>query len=68
MAKIRDGFGGVQGHDHKQRLQDARRGDVHVRAAQAWSERLLRQALGVEGWNPHGAYRIPHGQLNKRQP
>ena len=47
MAKIREGSGGVQGHGHKQRLQDEGRGDVHIRAAQAWTQRLLRQALGV---------------------
>ena len=41
MEEIRDGFEWVQGHGHKQRVQDERRGDVHVRAAQAWPERLL---------------------------
>ena len=68
MAKIREGLGGVQGHGHKQRLQNERRGDVHIRAAQAWSQRLLRQALDVGRWHPHGADRVPHAQLNKRQP
>ena len=68
MAKIREGSGGVQGHGHKQRLQDEGRGDVHIRAAQAWTQRLLRQALGVGRWHPHGADRVPHTQLNKRKP
>ena len=59
MEEIRDGTGWVQGHGHKQRLQDERRGDVHVRAVQAWSQHLLRQALGVGRWHPHGADRVP---------
>ena len=41
MAKVRESLGGVQGHGHKQRLQDERRGDVRIRAAQAWSQHLL---------------------------
>ena len=42
MAKIREGPGRVQEHGHKQKLEDERRGDVHVRAAQAWTQCLLR--------------------------
>ena len=56
---------GVQGHGHKQGLQDEGRGDVHLQTAQAWSERLLRQALGVGRRHPHGADGVPHNQLNK---
>ena len=41
MAKIRAGSGWFQGHGHKQRLQDEGRGDVHIRAAQAGSQRIL---------------------------
>ena len=59
MEEIRDGLGGVQGHGQKQRLQDEGRGDVHIRAVQAWPERLLRQALGIGRWHPHGANRVP---------
>ena len=36
MEEIRDGSGWVQGHGQKQRLQNERRGDVHVRAVQDW--------------------------------
>ena len=68
MAKVREGLGGPQGHGHKQGLQDEERGYVHIRATQAWSQRLLRQALGVGRRHPHGADRVPHSQLNKRQP
>ena len=41
MEKIRDGPGWLQGHGHKQRVQDERRSNVHVRSAQAWPECLL---------------------------
>ena len=41
MEEIRDGSGWASGHGHKQRFQDEGRGDVHVRAAKAWPERLL---------------------------
>ena len=39
------------------RMRDGR--NVHVRAAQARSERVLRQALGVAGRHPHGATGVP---------
>ena len=68
MAKVREGPGWLQGHGRKQRLQDEGRGYVHIRAAQAGSQRLLRQALGVGRRHPHGADTVPHAQLNKRQP
>ena len=55
MEQKRDGSGWVQGHGHKQRVQDERRGDVHVREVQVWPERLLRRTLGVGRWHPHGA-------------
>ena len=32
------------------------------------SFRVLRQALGAGGWHPHRVDRVPHAQLNKRQP
>ena len=35
-SKIREGSGWLQGHGHKQRLQDERRGNVHLRTAQAF--------------------------------
>ena len=41
------------------RLPNAGRRNVHVRAAQARSERVLRQALGVAGRHPHGATGVP---------
>ena len=51
MEEIRDGLGGVQGHGHKQRLQNERRGNVHVRAAQACSELLLtKPRLDIWGY------------------
>ena len=68
MEEIQDGSGWVQGPGHKQRLQDERRSNVQVRAVQAWSKRLLQQALGVGTWHPHGADRVQHGQLNKKKP
>ena len=40
-------------------LPHAQRRNVHVRAAQARPERVLRQALGVAGRYPHGADRVP---------
>ena len=36
MEEIGDGTGWVQGHGHKQRLQNERWGDVHIGAVQAW--------------------------------
>ena len=49
----RSGRGGQPG------LPNAGRLDVHVRAAQARSERVLRQALGVAKRHPHGATGVP---------
>ena len=49
----RSGRGGQPG------LPNAGRRNVHVRAAQARSERVLRQALGVAGRHPHGATGVP---------
>ena len=68
LEKVRYGSGWLQGHGHKQRLQDEGRGDVHIRATQAWPQCILQQALGAGRWHPHGADRVPHSQLNKRQP
>ena len=49
---------GRSGRGGQPRLPNAGRFDVHVRAAQARSERVLRQALGVAGRHPHGAARV----------
>ena len=49
----RSGRGGQPG------LPNAGRRNVHVRAAQARSERVLRQALGVAGRHSHGATGVP---------
>ena len=49
----RSGRGGQPG------LPNAGRRNVHVRAAQARFERVLRQALGVAGRHPHGAPGVP---------
>ena len=56
---VRAGPRGQSRHGHQPGLPHAQRRDVHVRAAQARPERLLRQALGVAGRNPHGADRVP---------
>ena len=65
QAAERDAFGafragpcGRSGRGGQPRLPNAGRFDVHVRAAQARSERVLRQALGVAGRHPHGAARV----------
>ena len=62
----RDAFGafragpcGRSGRGGQPGLPNAGRFDVHVRAAQARSERVLRQALGVAGRHPHGATGVP---------
>ena len=45
-------------HGNQPGLPHAQRCNVHVRAAQARPERVLRQALGVGGWYSHGANRV----------
>ena len=55
----RAGLRGQPRHGNQPRLLHAQRRNVHVRAAQARSERILRQALGVGGRNPHRADRVP---------
>ena len=52
---FRAGPCGRSGRGGQPRLPNAGRFDVHVRAAQARSERVLRQAMGVAGRYPHGA-------------
>ena len=49
VGAIRESSGGVQGHGYKPGLPNVPRGHVHVRAAQAGAECLLRQALGAGG-------------------
>ena len=55
---VRAGPRGQPRHGNQPGLPHAQRCDVHVRTAQARPERLLRQALGVAGRNPHGADRV----------
>ena len=55
LGTFRAGPCGQSGRGGQPGLPNAGRFDVHVRAAQARSERLLRQALGVAGRHPHGA-------------
>ena len=47
------------GRGGQPRLPNAGRRNVHLRAAQARFERVLRQALGVAGRHPHGAAGVP---------
>ena len=68
LGAIRAGSRGQSRHGNRQGLPHAQRRHVHVRAAQARPERVLRQALGVGGRHPHGAHRVPHTQLNTGQP
>ena len=68
VGAVRESSGGAQGHGYKPGLPNAPRGHVHVRAAQAGAECLLRQALGAGGWHPHGAHRVPRAKLNKLHP
>ena len=56
---FRAGPCGRSGRGCQPRLPNAGRRNVHVRAAQARSERVLRQALGVAGRHPHGATGVP---------
>ena len=56
---FRAGPRGQSRHGNQPGLPHAQRRDVHVRAAQARPERVLRQALGVGGRYPHGADRVP---------
>ena len=56
---FRAGPRGQPRHGNQPGLPHAQRRDVHVRAAQARFECVLRQALGVGGRYPHGADRVP---------
>ena len=56
---FRAGPRGQPRHGNQPGLPHAQWRDVHVRAAQAQPERILRQALGVGGRHPHGANRVP---------
>ena len=57
MGAVRAGPRGQSRHGDQPGLPHAKRRHVHVRAAQARVERILRQALGVAGRHPHGANR-----------
>ena len=71
MGAVPKSSRGLQGHGDQPGLPHAQRRHVHVRAAQARSERVLRQALGITRRHPHGADRVSpvnHTQLNTGQP
>ena len=55
---VRAGPRGQSRHGDQPGLPHAQRRHVHVRAAQARPERVLRQALGVGGRHPHGTDRV----------
>ena len=57
-ARFERGPRGQSRHGDKPGLPHAQRRHVHVRAAQARPERVLRQAMGVARWHPHGADRV----------
>ena len=59
LGAVRASPRGPARHGDQPRLPHAQRRDVHVRAAQARPERVLRQALAVAGRHPHGADRVP---------
>ena len=59
LGAVRAGPRGEPRHGNQPGLPHAQRRHVHVRAAQARPERVLRQALGVGGRHPHGADRVP---------
>ena len=59
LAAVRSGPRGQSRHGDKPGFPHAQRRHVHVRAAQARPERVLRQALGVGGRHPHEAPRVP---------
>ena len=67
---FRAGPRGQPRHSNQPGLSHAQRRDVHVRAAQARFERVLRQALGVGGRYSHGADRVPQvaSQLKAAHP
>ena len=58
LGAVRAGPRGQSRHGDQPGLPDAKRRHVHLRAAQARVERVLRQALGVGGRHPHGAPRV----------
>ena len=59
LGEVRASPRGPARHGNQPGLPHAQRRDVHVRAAQARPERVLRQALAVAGRHPHGANRDP---------